>query len=91
VTLGWDWFAKNYYYLYLAGGSLVYRGTARLEDDGLHIDFETMAGPSIKYRTVMSFPEKDVCRIVTEREKDGHWIAVMDTRMKRKPSAAKAP
>lgn len=84
VTIGHDPFKDSFYYLYLSGSGLAYRGTARLEGNKLRIAAEALAGPPAKCRATITFVDGDTYRLVCEVLKDDQWVTVLDVQMKRK-------
>jgi uncharacterized protein YndB with AHSA1/START domain len=83
VMFGWDAAKKTVYYLDNHGGSSVYKGTVKLEDEELHYDFETLVGPPAHWRSVARFTDAHTYQFTILGEKEGKWVPVVEQTVKR--------
>ncbi len=90
VTFGWDPDKKAVYYLDHHGGERVYKGTVRLDGDGVVLEFETLIGPPARWRSVGQFPGKDTYQFTIYGAKNGAWTPVVRQTLRRKRAPADA-
>lgn len=88
ATFGWDPDKRTIYYLDLHGGERVYKGTVRLDDANVVLEFETLIGPPAKWRSVGKFPDRDTYQFTIYGEKDGKWAEVVQQTLRRKQPPA---
>lgn len=88
ATFGWDPDKRTVYYLDQHGGERVYKGTVRLDDASVVLEFETLIGPPAKWRSVGKFPDRDTYQFTIYGEKDGKWAEVVKQTLKRKQPPA---
>jgi uncharacterized protein YndB with AHSA1/START domain len=88
AMFGWDPDKKMVYYLDQHGSERVYKGTVRLDDDSVVLEFETLIGPAAKWRSVGKFADKDTYQFAIYSDKDGKWTQVVEQTLKRQPPPA---
>jgi hypothetical protein len=86
ALIGWDPIRKGCYYLDVHGGSTVFQGTVKLDDDSVVFEFETLVGKAAKWRSVGKFPDRDTYAFKIYGRKDGEWVQHVEQTLKRKRS-----